>query len=190
MSVIRSITFEVPGKPFGQPRARTRVVFTTSRGRRISVESAVRALSALARSPGGSVAIARKALALLGVNAVAQHYAAKEQREVERRIQAAFLKAVPPGWDHEFRGPVRARIIAYRECPKSDTRKRTPRPERLDTVKPDGDKLEKAVFDALNGLAFRDDSQICDQAARKVIAAQGEPGRTVVTIEHMEPSDG
>jgi Holliday junction resolvase RusA-like endonuclease len=38
----------------------------------------------------------------------------------------------------------------------------------------DIDKLERALFDALSGVVFADDSQVCDVRARKVWAGESE----------------
>lgn len=47
--------------------------------------------------------------------------------------------------------------------------------------RPDGDNIAKAVKDALNGLAYDDDSQVCELIVRKMV---GGPGceQTVITI--------
>lgn len=52
----------------------------------------------------------------------------------------------------------------------------------LPTKKPDLDNIAKLICDALNGVAWRDDSQIVELTVRKVYAAQ--PGVTI-TIERM-----
>lgn len=53
--------------------------------------------------------------------------------------------------------PVGVVITTYRALPKS-------RPKRVefeeDTYKPDADNIAKLVLDALNGIAFADDSQV------------------------------
>lgn len=44
--------------------------------------------------------------------------------------------------------------------------------QSLPTVKPDIDNYVKAILDALNGLAFKDDSQIAVLYARKIYSAK------------------
>ena len=51
---------------------------------------------------------------------------------------------------------------------------------RPHTQKPDADNVEKAVLDALNGVAFLDDCQVYDV---RVTKHWGELGQTVVTVE-------
>lgn len=58
-----------------------------------------------------------------------------------------------------------------------------PRPRRAKPVpcgRPDVSNLAKAVEDALDGLAWRDDAQIMTLSASKVWG--DPPGRTIVTI--------
>ena len=60
---------------------------------------------------------------------------------------------------------LRVKIFAYREIPKSTTKKL--RAWLLDktflcTVKPDIDNIIKVVLDALNDVAYYDDIQVCE----------------------------
>jgi len=62
-----------------------------------------------------------------------------------------------------FEGEVKVRITAYYEIPKSTSNKKRDdmsvgfiRP----TKKPDCDNIAKIICDALNGIAYKDDSQI------------------------------
>lgn len=60
---------------------------------------------------------------------------------------------------------LRVKIFAYREIPKSTTKKL--RSWLLDktflcTVKPDIDNIIKVVLDALNNVAYYDDIQVCE----------------------------
>lgn len=67
-------------------------------------------------------------------------------------------------------GPVFLRVDAFMQIPKSASKRR--RADMLAGVErptktPDWDNLGKIVCDALNGVAFRDDSQVVDGRARK-----------------------
>ena len=62
-----------------------------------------------------------------------------------------------------FEGPISVKMVFNMPIPKSFTKKVKRQIEDGDyqhTKKPDLDNLAKAVLDALNGLAFDDDSQI------------------------------
>lgn len=56
------------------------------------------------------------------------------------------------------------------------------------TVKPDLDNLIKAVFDGLNGIAFKDDAQICSISATKVYAVHDGEGEITVELHPMDAS--
>ncbi len=69
-----------------------------------------------------------------------------------------------------FSGAVKARITAYFAIPKSASKR--VRADMiagviLPTKKPDLDNIEKTILDALNGLAYRDDSCVTEIASRK-----------------------
>ena len=69
-----------------------------------------------------------------------------------------------------FSGAVEIEIHAYYEIPKSASRKRVldmVSDRERPTKKPDGDNIAKAVCDALNGVAYKDDSQVVDLTVRK-----------------------
>jgi Holliday junction resolvase RusA-like endonuclease len=61
-------------------------------------------------------------------------------------------------------------IIIYRKIPKSFSKKKTTDAERgliVPTSKPDADNYLKGISDALNGVIWKDDSQITDAIIRK-----------------------
>lgn len=61
-------------------------------------------------------------------------------------------------------GPVRVRLVFVFERGKTVRRD-------MPSVRPDIDKLARAVLDALTGHAFADDSQVCDLSAVKEYGA-------------------
>lgn len=80
-------------------------------------------------------------------------------------------------------GPVSMRIMAWYGIPKSASKRKREamvggaiRPTR----KPDCDNVAKVIADALNGLAYRDDSQIVRMLVEKWF---GEEPRVDVVIE-------
>lgn len=67
-------------------------------------------------------------------------------------------------------GPIKANIIAYYKIPKSYTKtKRLACKQNiiLPTKKPDIDNCIKVILDSLNGIAYKDDSQIVEVIAVK-----------------------
>lgn len=84
--------------------------------------------------------------------------------------------------DYRFEGSVRVDVDAYYSVPKSASKKKslemlagTIRPTR----KPDADNVMKVVADALNGIAYRDDTQIAECGVRKFY---GEMPRIEVSL--------
>ncbi|TGY43168.1 RusA family crossover junction endodeoxyribonuclease [Clostridium perfringens] len=62
-------------------------------------------------------------------------------------------------------GSIKALIIAYYKIPKSYSKKRVQAiREGLEkpTKKPDADNIGKIILDSLNGIAYKDDSQIIE----------------------------
>lgn len=73
-------------------------------------------------------------------------------------------------------GPVRVELDFYFSRPKSAAK-------RIGmTVKPDIDKLTRAIFDSITGVLIRDDSQITHMNVRK---HYGDPERVVVRVEEI-----
>lgn len=92
---------------------------------------------------------------------------------------------------NDFRFPDDAmldmRIMAYYAIPKSATKKKKASMlanEIRPTKKPDMDNVVKAVADALNQVAYRDDTQIVDCQCRKFYS---DTPRVEVIIKPVEP---
>lgn len=69
--------------------------------------------------------------------------------------------------------------------PASTPKRRTPPAIK----RPDADKLERAVLDALTGIAFADDSQVTTTYRHKRLAEIGEtPGVWIAVTEDLEES--
>lgn len=71
--------------------------------------------------------------------------------------------------------PLRAVIRAFFPIPKSTSKKKREQMRDLrilHTKKPDADNIIKAILDALNGVAYYDDSQVAEVLISKVYAEQ------------------
>lgn len=152
---LRSVSFTVPGKPMGQPRHRSGVIYRD--GKPVTHNGRV-----MTREYSDGEATSYKA--------VVQH------RAVLAMNEARFVP---------FAGPVGVEIFAFRECPKSQCKKRSITPERRSTAKPDHDNIAKIICDACNGVVYLDDAQISDARVSKRIAKQGEPPRVVVRFTEL-----
>lgn len=131
---MRSVTFQVPGKPQGKARART--FYSPSAGRHMS------------HTPDRTVLY-------------------------ENLIKDQFLNHAD-GFYLEREIPVALRIVARFLPPKSAAKKKQQQMlggEILPLKKPDMDNIVKVVADALNGVAYHDDTQIVLVSAKKAYSA-------------------
>lgn len=85
--------------------------------------------------------------------------------------------------------PVRVRIDAYYDTPKSESKKKLRNMLAgllFPTKKPDWDNIGKIICDALNGIAWKDDAQIVDG---RVLKHYSEVPHTDVLIEEAFNED-
>jgi Holliday junction resolvase RusA-like endonuclease len=86
-----------------------------------------------------------------------------------------------------FLGLLGLHVKASYACPKSEWRKRHPRPTRWKGTKPDVDNILKAIMDAGTGIVWMDDAQIASVSLDRLFAAQGHAPSTEVTVMGLEP---
>lgn len=82
-------------------------------------------------------------------------------------------------------GPVEVRMFIALQVPESKSQKwkrQALAGEVFPTTKPDADNTVKAVFDALNGVVWKDDVQVVDLVLRKRYSAQPRIEVEVVPI--------
>lgn len=97
----------------------------------------------------------------------------------------ARAQGLPPApWD----GPLVLGVTFYLPRPARLMRRRDPDGVVQHTGKPDVDNLVKAVQDALLGLLWRDDSQICEVRARKFYAEKDGRPRVELMVRVLEAS--
>lgn len=77
-------------------------------------------------------------------------------------------------------------IVAVFPRPKSMMWKKREMPRAHKVSKPDIDNVQKSVFDALNGVLWKDDSQITSVRATKFTASGEEKPHVDITIEILE----
>ena len=96
--------------------------------------------------------------------------------QYENWIRCCYLKKYPKG-DREIKfpdGPLRVYINCYYLPPKSTSKKKTAdmlSGKILPCKKPDIDNIAKIVLDAMNGLVYRDDTQVVYLQMEKSYAA-------------------
>lgn len=79
-------------------------------------------------------------------------------------------------------GPIELTVTFWFRLPKSSERKREPVSASKHIKKPDASNVLKALEDALNGVAWEDDSQICNLHVYKRTAAQGQDPYTRIEV--------
>lgn len=97
-------------------------------------------------------------------------YTPKQTKDYERRIKACY-KEVNKFFDKEI--PVEVNIQAYFPIPKNvsrELREKFLSHKILPTKPPDVDNCAKVICDALNGIAFSDDRQVCKLGIEKYYA--------------------
>lgn len=101
-------------------------------------------------------------------------------------FKAAVQGAASAAMTSPLQGPLMVWLTFVMPRPAGKIKKRGPNPRLWKSSKPDVDNLIKSVNDALNGIAWGDDSQVSWINAQKVLATPEELPRVIVRIE---PSD-
>lgn len=115
-----------------------------------------------------------------------QGFAYTPQKTVnyENLIKYTFQSEFP---SHEpFLGLIEANITCIFDIPKSYSKKKTK--ELLETHnnynhKPDLDNIAKIILDSLNGIAYKDDSQV---TALHINKEYGNQAKVIVELEEIE----
>jgi Holliday junction resolvase RusA-like endonuclease len=97
------------------------------------------------------------------------------------RLAAASAFSGPP-----MAGPLRVDCTFVLPRTNAQRWKTRPMPRLPHTKKPDRDNLDKAVLDALTGLLWADDCQICSGEVTKWIAAGDEQPHVLVRVSEVQ----
>lgn len=87
-------------------------------------------------------------------------------------------------------GPLAMEVVFLFPRPKSLTYKRMPNPMIWAPMRKDWDNLGKAVADALNGVLWVDDAQICLGMAWKVYAGPTQAAGTLIRVQQLDGLPG
>lgn len=94
-------------------------------------------------------------------------YDPSKSRDYKDYVRLAAAQHAP---ERLIESAIGLKVTIYRPIPKSFSKKKTEQAERgeiVPTTKPDADNYLKTVKDALNGVIWKDDSQIVDVQVRK-----------------------
>jgi Holliday junction resolvase RusA-like endonuclease len=108
----------------------------------------------------------------------AQSWLSERAKEAREFLEAAGKSVPGPMGNHElFKGPLKMELVFYMLKPKS-----YPKSVVHHTKKPDIDNLAKAVSDGLNGIFYKDDSQIVDLRIRKMYCEDSPGVRVKISV--------
>lgn len=111
------------------------------------------------------------------VRAKGRAYTPDKTAEAMAAIRAAWTDATD---ERALRGtPVSVTIMTTRPLPKSRPKKVK---READTVKPDADNIAKCVLDALNGVAWDDDTQVTRLSVLKLDRFVGAQEQTSICV--------
>ncbi len=116
-------------------------------------------------------------------NGYPKAYTPKNTVNYENLVKLAFHQSGAEPFEKGEQ--LRAEITAYFPIPKSTSKKKQLEMQSgliMHTKKPDADNIAKAILDALNGLAYYDDSQVCELG---VVKLYGEYPRAEVVIKSL-----
>ena len=115
----------------------------------------------------------------------AHAYTPKKTKSYENMIKNEYLNKY--GYSNILEGPLEAQIAAYFPIPKSSSKslkKKMILNQYKHTNKPDIDNVQKAILDALNGVAYSDDSQIIKITGQKFYSSTPRIELKLKEIKH------
>lgn len=128
------------------------------------------------------VPVAQPRARATAINGQARMYEAPKSSPIHAFKAATRISFADAFHDAPIECPVSVSIVCVFPRPKSMTKKTRPNLRCWKDSKPDADNLAKSVCDSLNGLAWRDDSQVVKLVVEKHIASGDEQPRVEVEI--------
>lgn len=110
-------------------------------------------------------------------------YTPQKTRNFEEKVKWAFTGKYNIATELSEK-PFKAKITAVFEPPKSlSNKKKEELIDKIDyTKKPDADNIAKAILDSLNGLVYKDDSQVSELLVQK---DYGTENKIIVELEEI-----
>lgn len=111
-------------------------------------------------------------------------YTPKKTQDYENNVKLAFLSQLEDSDYKEYSGRIKVVIWAFFMPPKSYSKKKFNELLEMEYLKkPDADNIAKIICDALNGTAWKDDSQIYELEVHK---HYDEEDKVIIEIEYEE----
>ena len=120
-----------------------------------------------------------------GGKAFVSHYTPTKHPVNAFKASASKAAAEAIGRLGPLTGPLKIEIVFVLPRTAGQIWKTKPMPRMWHSKKPDFDNLEKSVCDALKGIVWIDDSQVCCTSVRKVIAAGDESPHVEFACEQL-----
>lgn len=134
--------------------------------------------------PGIPVAQPRARAAVRAGHAVV--YGAAKSHPIHAFKAMAKLAASNAYAGAPIAGPIRFEATFVFPRPKAMIWKTRPMPRRRHVIKPDRDNAEKGLLDALRGLLFNDDCQVCCGEIEKWVASGHEQPHVLVRVTELD----
>ena len=134
--------------------------------------------------PGTPVAQGRPKFSTHG--GFARAYDPKKSKIGKNLVKMCAVESMRENNMGPLEGPIHMKVQFGIEMPKSQARKRIPRPRIWRIKKPDLDNLVKLVKDGCSKVVFLDDNQIVKLSAEKIQCRQGEAPFTRVMFSSLE----
>ena len=110
-------------------------------------------------------------------------YTPEKTRDFEELIKYKFLERNKKYLEVSEK-PIKMTMCFYFEPPKSAGKfKKMKMIGKPYMKKPDLDNIEKAICDALNEIAYKDDCQVCEKYTKKIY---GETNRIEIVLQEIE----
>ena len=113
-------------------------------------------------------------------------YDPKKSKEAKQSVRFFVSKAMEEQGIRILTGPIMLHVLFGIKLPKSQERKRIPRPRIWRIKKPDLDNLIKLVKDGCSSVLYLDDIQIVTISAEKIQCKQGEAPFTKIRFKELE----
>ena len=113
-------------------------------------------------------------------------YTPKNTALYENLIKVLAMQEMEKQGLEMMTGPVKMTIKAFYDIPKSISKRKRTEMEmgiKKPSKKPDADNIVKAAGDALNGVAYRDDAQICDLRIIKRYVTSNINPQVIILVE-------
>ena len=115
------------------------------------------------------------------------NYTPRETVIYENWVKSVYINRVG---EKILKGPIKAHIEAYYTIPKGKSKNAKVQMQKgiiRPIKKPDCDNVAKAILDALNNIAYKDDAQVVELSVSKYYA---DMGFIKITLEELEPEGG